>query len=71
MIDFSGSMPSREPIPGHFQRVLRQVARGFQCGQRVQVHDAVHAVVFLLHFDVIADRAEVIANVLAPGGSCS
>ena len=46
-----------------------QVVGGFQGGQRVQVHDAVDAVVILLQGDIILDGTQVIAQVLAPGGA--
>ena len=62
-------MPARQPVQRHLVGVLAQVLGGFHGGQGVQIHDAVDAVVFILQRDIILDRAQVIAQVLAPGGA--
>ena len=39
-----------------------------ELGDGVQVHDAVDALVLVLQGDVVLDRAEVVAQMLPPGG---
>ena len=48
---------------GHVDRVAPELGAHLAHGDRVQIDDAVDAVVCLLHGDVVADGAEVVAEV--------
>ncbi len=69
MIDSSRADAGRQPVQRHLVGVLAQVLGGFHGGQGVHIHDAVDAVVLFLQGDIILDCAQVIAQVLAPGGA--
>ena len=60
-------MPGGQPIQGHLIGIAGQIAGGFERGQGVQVDNAVNAVIIILQGHIILDRAQVIAQVLAPG----
>ena len=69
MIDLLRADASRQPVQRHFVGVLAQILGGLHRGQGVQIHDAVDAVVLILQRNIVLDRAQVIAQVLAPGGA--
>ena len=51
--------------------VLLEFARVFQCGKSVDVNYAIDAIIFVLHFDVILNSTEIIADVLSASRSCT
>ena len=54
---FQGSNPCREEIQGHLSSVLPQILGVFDCRERMQVHDAIYAVVVILQRHVVPDGA--------------
>ena len=58
---------ARQVHVGHVHGVAAQLGALLTDGDGVQVDDAVDAVVRLLHGDVVADRAEVVAQVQGAG----
>ena len=65
----SGSRPAAMQHRGRVEHVLAQLAPGRTATRdRVQVDDAVDRLAAVLALDVLADRADVVAEVLAAGG---
>ncbi len=57
----------RQPIQRHLIGVLHQILGAFDGGQRMDVDDAVNAIVLILQGHVILNRPQVIAQVLPAG----
>ena len=53
---------SRDIHGGAFARLLPQLGRILGDGDGVQIDDAIEAVVVMLHFDPLLQRAEVVAD---------
>ncbi len=60
-----------EEIQRHLVGILHQVLGGFYGRQGMVIHNTINAVILILECDVILDSAQVITQVLAPGGTRS
>src|SRR5574341_1134959 len=54
----------RQPIENHFCGVLLQLLGRLDRGQRVDIHDAIHAIVVILQRDIVLDRAQIVPQML-------
>ena len=66
-MDSCGPDARRQEVKRHLVRVLLEVLGVLDSRQRVQIHDAVHAVVVVLQRHVVLDGTQVVAEMLAPG----
>src|SRR5689334_9841114 len=56
-----------QPIQRHLRGVVAQVLELLQSRQRVQVYDAINALVIILQRDIVLDGPQIIPQVLTPG----
>jgi hypothetical protein len=62
---------SRQPVKHHFVNIFSKALRVFQSCERVNIYYAIDAVIFVLKGDVVADRSQIVANVLFARRPCA
>jgi hypothetical protein len=61
--------PSRQPVEHHLIYIFLQATGIFQCGQSMDINDAIDAIILILKADPILQRSQVVPQVLPAGGT--